>query len=668
MPDQNDAATASTNVLPEGDPETESKNVPGKQAILSLVEESETPDDDQSIPYWTSLSPQDIDEVVEVLSSRDEGVDIDRLSAVASQLKELYTIETHKNNSNEVEGYSVNNDWIAVKAGSILILQKQSRPFTPVKIIGQITDVSDYVPFSIRSDTKGFVVLAIGDTKGATIRTLEIASDVVHIDLHHHCEKNTRCTFLGAIIPIFDKRNKGDFRLFLHDILPRAEAIDLLADDLRHTQPQQGISGQYDLREGLPLFHPLRLRRTYPQPNGIIAYIVSTLAQNLGIKGLDSAPELHRALEFVTLQAFSHGKGEVLEKLHGLVIGPPNSGKSYLTRAALILNPIAQEISSSGNKITEAGLVGSVKTGPKRNRSVPGILPHNHEGVVCIQEFHDIHGKKRDAVGAILVRMMEDGQVIDSTSGNTTHLAETAVLLDMNRYSHIHPSGKFDSFSDIDIPINLLARFDYIMEIPRDEARSETIAEEMTSNFQVMGSDGKPSDHDWQEELRFIIAFLKTEYRRVEFPEDIRQMVSDRVRSILDEIPSELSSQVEDMRLRIIRSVFKLAKVTTTANLRSVATKEDVEYALRFVQDKVSFVKGIKVEDLRVTKPDIGDLEKRRRMIEERFKGSRFSVEDVQKYLSEAMDGACDKRTIQRDLRSVEARSLKKPKGAWSLR
>ena len=262
----------------------------------------------------------------------------------------------------------------------------------------------------------------------------------------------------------------------------------------------------------------------------------------------------------------------------------------------------------------------------------------------------------------------EEGQVTDSTSANMTHLAETGVLLDMNRYSQIYPDRSFDSFSDIDIPVNLLARFDYIMEIPKDEARSQVVAEEMVDNFKVMGTAPNASDLEWQRQLQFIIAFLKSEYIIVEFPDELRTMVSDRVEFMLSDVHPKLHGLVENMKLRMIRSVFKLAKGTTAANLRREATKDDIEYALRFVQDKVNFVKGIKVDDIRTAKPDITDPNKRRELIDKQFKGKHFTIEEVQSHLATVMDGECNNRTIQRDLMGLGAKSLKKPKGTWSLK
>ena len=137
---------------------------------------------------------------------------------------------------------------------------------------------------------------------------------------------------------------------------------------------------------------------------------------------------------------------------------------------------------------------------------------------------------------------------------------------------------------------------------------------------------------------------------------------------MLADFPALLQNLVEDMRLRMQRSVFKITKAVATANASQVATKDHAEYALRFVQDKVNFLRSIELDDVPDEKPSIDDTEKRRGFIEKEFRGKRFRIDDVQKLLAGKMEGECDKRTIQRDLKALEARSLQKPKGTWSLR
>ena len=379
MPSQEDIPK-SPHPNPKPVPDDESTEVPAT-AITPLTSAIEEEDEDAVeaeswTPMWTSLSPQNIQAVNEVLSERDEGTNVDKLEAIALELRGMCRLREHVNlSTKESEGNSVDDRWVTVQARTISNLKQHSLEFQPVKIIGTIAAVSDFTPHEVsQHGTRGFVTLTVEDTKGNKIQTIDIAGDSLHIDLHTLQEKNTRCTFLGAVVSVF-KRGKGSFRLLLHDILPKVEALDLSNDGSHRPRAKNTAPSSYNLKEGIPSYHPLRLRKTHPDHNGIIKYIVDTLAEKLGIRGLGSATELKRALEFVTLQAISQGKSEVLEKLHGLVIGPPNSGKSYLTRAALVLNPVAQEITSTGNKITEAGLVGSRQTKCKEKPKHPWDTP-----------------------------------------------------------------------------------------------------------------------------------------------------------------------------------------------------------------------------------------------------------------------------------------------------
>ena len=61
---------------------------------------------------------------------------------------------------------------------------------------------------------------------------------------------------------------------------------------------------------------------------------------------------------------------------------------------------------------------------------------------------------------------MEDGIAIDSTAARWEHEALTSIHLDMNRYSQINPAGNYDVYTDINIPTNIISRFDFIMDIP----------------------------------------------------------------------------------------------------------------------------------------------------------------------------------------------------------
>ena len=73
------------------------------------------------------------------------------------------------------------------------------------------------------------------------------------------------------------------------------------------------------------------------------------------------------------------------------------------------------------------------------------------------------------------------------------------------------------------------------------------------------------------------------------------------------------------MRLRIMRSVFKITKAVTTAN---ASRQSQLNMRIRtevVVQDKVNFIKNIHLEDIPEEKPSINDREKRRAIIEGSF-------------------------------------------------
>jgi len=626
-------------------------------------------DEDDASPYWISIAPQDLALINLLLDEVDALVPVDRFETVYRALRSIATVsQMRKEDTGEVLSYHVNDGWAIREAQPLNALLTKGVYFEPAKVVGRISRVSQYTPHEVGDSTRSFVLLEIADSVGGTITTLEIQADCINIDLAKLQNDGTRCTFLGAIVPLYRRKGLGQPRFYLHDIIPDVSPIELVPWTPAEEE-EKGFGALINgKRYGVPKDHPTSILKTHRQMNGVINFIKEELARGLGIQALHDAPELERALEFVILQALSQGRGEFLEKLHGLAIGPPNVGKSYLTKAALILNTVGQEISSSGRKVTVAGLVGTVKSKSKKNVSEPGILPSNNDGVVCIQEFHDVRAETRKAICGLFVRMMEEGRVVESTSAATVHPAETALFIDMIRYSQINPSEHFNSFTDIDIPVNMLARFDYIVEIPRNDERSKATASQMTENFGTMGGQESRSAEAWKMRLKYLTAYLRTEYKAIEIPKDVRDFIHARVTAMLADVPVQLQNLVEDMRLRILRSAFKLTKSVTTANASRKATREYSDYALRFVQDKVNFIRGIHLEDIPEEKLSINDREKRREIIEAKFRGKRFSLDDVLVHVTSKMDGEIDNRTIRRDLGALGGHPLAKPKGTWSLK
>jgi len=640
-----------------------------KKNVESNNRNSGAPRIADNMPHWFCIAPQDTSMVEAILGKKDDLVPLEKFAEAVDILRNMAVIKIHRDEiSNEFAGCSLDDGWSVEHSSTIIDVQSNEQFYTPVKIIGRISQLSSITPHEITGHgTKSFVNLTITDVTDTKIQTLDIQYDCIHIDLTKIHKNRTRCTFFGAVVPLYGKSKEGEFRFYLHDMLTEASPVDMIPwapSEEKETGFGIMIDGK---RHGLLQDHPISVLKKHNKLNGIISYIKGELAAELGIQALNAAPELERSLEFIILQACSQGRGQFLEKLHAMIIGPPNVGKAYLTKAALILNTVGQEISSNRQKITDAGLVGTVKTGKNKNVSEPGILPLNHGGVVCIQEFHDITGKGRDSICARFVRMMEEGQVIESTSAATVHPAETSLLIDMNRYSQIKP-GEYNTFTDINIPVNMLARFDFIIEIPRDEQRSRITASQMASSIDSLGGAIPTETEPWKLRLRYLTAYLKSEYNITSFT-GVQEYIDERIGAILQAVPAQLQILVEDMRLRLVRSVFKITKAVATANATRIATREHVDYALTFVQDKVNFICRIDPQDINrsIEKSGIEDGTKRREMINNEFKGKTFTITQVQDHLSKHMEGTYSNRTIERDLRALDATSKANPKGSWSL-
>ena len=61
---------------------------------------------------------------------------------------------------------------------------------------------------------------------------------------------------------------------------------------------------------------------------------------------------------------------------------------------------------------------------------------------------------------------MEDGQVKDSNTPRVTHEAVTAIHVDMNKVTDVGTEVVANSYADINIPYNIISRFDYIVQLP----------------------------------------------------------------------------------------------------------------------------------------------------------------------------------------------------------
>jgi len=322
-----------------------------------------------------------------------------------------------------------------------------------------------------------------------------------------------------------------------------------------------------------------------------------------------------------------------------------------------------EEITSTTGKLTPAGLIGNVKVEKGMTRSIPGYLPLASGGVVCIQDFHEIT-KGRSSIMSILSKVMEDGDVIDSTSARTTHTAITALHVDMNRLSQVYPDKQYNTYSDINIPINLISRFDLIIEIPRDVSRQIGAALDMIAGERTLASTSIRQElPDWQRDLKAIVAYVATYLRSIEVRKEEAAYIDQKLRDIIDnnEKYQKIQRYLSDMMTRLVLSILKFAKAIACSNLRTMVNKSDIDEAFDLILYKLKFLSDFEPIELSA----VGDTpDSRQRMILELFQCKEVKTTEILQSQSQY-----NRKTIDRDLKALEKQGLitKIKQGLWKF-
>jgi len=408
----------------------------------------------------------------------------------------------------------------------------------------------------------------------------------------------------------------GEYIFYLKDFNEKISALDVIQ------ATQQEIDEAQKLANGL-----IKSGKTS------LEYIKKTLVENLSIEGLDKAKDLDKCIDFMILQSLSAGISDInSNKLHSLVIGPPGVGKKLLTIIAKILNPVFEEVSSTGSKITAAGLIGNVQRTNSEVRSNPGLIPRASSGVICIQDFHSIK-RNRSEVFSVFSEVMEDGKSTDSTSARQTHETATSIHIDTNKYSQVDPSGKgYTPLSDIDIPMNILSRFDFIMEIPPDLDRQLKVAYKLAreeGGFLYLSTYGNPKlELEWYRELKVLVAYLR-EYFIAEFRPHINEYIEQELKKMVDSNGNK--EFMADFILRITISIRRFVKALVSANHQLYAHEQFVDLAFKYIKPKIEFLQSL--SDKVNIVPDLTTERGKIELIKTEFAGREFSVKDIKNAL-----------------------------------
>ncbi|MBK6766542.1 MAG: hypothetical protein IPG71_09595 [bacterium] len=362
-------------------------------------------------------------------------------------------------------------EWSQINYSTIMACRNNKNIGKAVKIRGTFKRLDEDAPVSTGNSMADILRFEFQDERGDVLRTTRITDSRLQKDVQEFFGEYLSLDFYGTIIPEWqglNAKNKWLYRFFLIHVHPSEDPLSMVQATREEIAEAEKTVSAHKENDG-----------------DLLSYIGTKLVEAIRIKGLDEAPQLEQALRFALFQSLSDGyssNGKISYKLHSLVIGSPAVGKKLLSEAASLLNPVSKEAHPS--KITRAGIVGAATNTSGQWKSDPGLIPLAHRGVFIVQDFH--HVKNKGDLMGVFSMVMEDGLVIDATAAKQAHHALTSIHIDTNRLSHLHandssPQSPTDQLLDVGITMNVLSRFDFIIEIPRNTARQLEIALEMHS-------------------------------------------------------------------------------------------------------------------------------------------------------------------------------------------
>ncbi|MBT4732987.1 minichromosome maintenance protein MCM [Candidatus Woesearchaeota archaeon] len=531
--------------------------------------------------------------------------------------------------------------------------------YQPISLLANIYSRTEPKPISREINGSQIdlpmVELTLSDSNGDQIKCLPIDFGKYSKKFGDLLYSRQVLRWVGFVIPI---PNEG-YYFYLKNIESNLNALDLI-----------GLNPDVKKTALIRRVH----KKMAKNPNGIRSCIKHILVKKLGISGLDQAIELDKAIDLMILQSFSFGKhssDKFSNKLHSLVIGPPAVGKNLLTKIATILNPVAHELVSTRRKLTPAGLIGNATIKGKLTISNPGYLPLASGGIVCMQDFHDYlsRGGKDDFLMNTFSQVMEDGEVRDNTAARTVHKALTSIHLDMNRLSQVNPHKKYNGHEDIGIPTNILSRFDFIIEIPRDVDVQLLVSLDMIEKRKKSGNynPNNFSTNDWARKLKVIVAYQTSYFRSISINQGVRKYKKKKLKELTKKYSSqEFASPYvfSDMLTRLANSIDKYAKAIACSECRTIILKKDVDEALSFIDFKLKFL----FQDKSV-RTKMNPIQERCDIIWGKFRGTSAKRKDIIDYVNSKASKPVRGKTIDRDLEVLEkeGKAKKVKQGLWRI-
>jgi len=533
-----------------------------------------------------------------------------------------------------------NEDFIFANCAEI---KQESFVGKPITLICSISEYTEPRVFNLAQpgaskERTTIINATLRDKHGIEIQTVAMTFESILPLINPDKSKQLFFQLKGTVVSISERFRNGYF-FFIKEICQKITQLDLLKLDKK---------SRIDVA--------MLVKKLTKTPDGLRLFLKQELVSMYNIKGLESAEQLDKAIDFVIIQAFSSGmsaQGIYSNKLHSLIIGAPASGKKLITKCALALSPNGKHISSTNSKITPAGLIGNAKKGTGGYHSTPGLIPSANDGVICIEDFHEI-AKRRNEISSILSAVMEDGKIEDSTSAKTTHIACTSINIDMNRLSQVDHMGRYNSYTDLNIPINIISRFDFIIDIPPDVERQMKVSLDMVGRFSNLVSE-EPSfkESDREKQLKKIVAYVNTNYRSVNVSQKVNNYIKKKLSIIYEanEKYSNIKKHLGSMLTRLQISIEKFSKAIATSKLKHKMTIEDVDEAFNFISHKLEFLSSIGFLDNQLGQDEkISEKDLRKEIILKQFQNQDFTIKQIIDCINEAGKTKVEERTIRRDV------------------
>lgn len=486
------------------------------------------------------------------------------------------------------------------------------------------------------------ISLTDGDT---TIKCLSVCDIQLYEKIRSMCGERLRIVGIPILMPIQKRVSKMQFLILSVEL--QKNTFEILCPTLEEVQStKKWVAEKSVLSKSVVDILEVRVLRA--------------LQIKLGENNI-----MRRVVRFSILMALSGGKSEnILLCIHLLLIGRSGAGKKTITKVLEFLSPIF--VQAHANRLSKAGLVGPAVQKDGIWKITPGLLPQANDGCFSVQDAHAFEDMK--SVASVFSMSMEDGEVMSSNATMSRSATDTSILLDMNRKSQIlaqEPESEIDDL--FGLPLNVLTRFDGIVELPTNLDNQFEVADSIIKNFDTR----QFADFEKiKRATKLIVAYLKEEYKDIIIPVEVREYAADKWqeyfnsnREVFKKFPN-----LSDFNLRMTNSIIKLLIVTTRANFRRKATIQDVDEALKYLKFKIRYLQkvGPNLQSEALTSSIKNKPKSRKKLLHREFGGKTVKFSDIKKFCIENFKFREDAHP-KKFYREIESLAENNGKGEWTF-